>query len=227
MSSILRRSSAFAAQDKPITGDMKMSFIGQDHLGWMMCDGRALSTTHYNLLFQVIGYQFGGSGTTFQLPNPRGGVVGVVGQRTTAVTTTLHGPGSEVGAETHTLTIAQMPSHNHGVAAGGQTAGNNQTSSYTHDHGGQTAASGSAAESEVVMGGIGANVAGTGTHTHSITADTHSHTMNAAGGDQPHNNMQPTLFMGNVFIYSGIPTYPGFSSSQAWPLTQTLNPPMI
>jgi DNA modification methylase len=33
-------------------------------MGWLKCDGRGLSTTDYNFLFQVIGYKFGGSGST-------------------------------------------------------------------------------------------------------------------------------------------------------------------
>ena len=202
-----------------------MSFVGYDHIGWMKCDGRSLSVAQYNLLFQVIGYQFGGAGASFNLPNPAGGVVGVVGQRATAVTTTLHPPGQDIGEETHQLTIAEMPSHNHGVAAAPQTAGNNQTSSYTHDHGGSTGSGGSAAESEAVFGGVGAIVAGSGSHTHSIAADTHAHTMNPAGGDLPHNNIQPTLFMGNMFIYSGIPYFPGFTPA-SWP-QNTQNPPLI
>jgi len=37
-------------------------------------------------------------------------------------------------------------------------------------------------------------------------AGTHSHTISSNGGDQYHNNMQPTLFYGNTFIYCGIPT---------------------
>lgn len=230
MTSILRRSAAFTAQEKPVTGDMKMSFVGYDHIGWMKCDGRSLSVAQYNLLFQVLGYQFGGSGASFNLPNPSGGVVGVVGQRTGTVSTTLHPPGQDVGEEKHQLTIAEMPSHNHGVAGGGQTAGNNTTSSYTHNHGGVTGDTGSAPESETVIATvIAANttalVAGSNTHNHSIASDTHSHTMNAAGGDVAHNVVQPTLFMGNMFVYSGIPSHPGFTPA-SWPKNLE-NPPLI
>ena len=230
MSSILRRSASLSAQEKPVTGDMKMSFVGYDHIGWLKCDGRSLSTSQYSLLFQVIGYQFGGSGSSFHLPNPAGGVVGVVGQRSTSVTTTLHPAGSEVGEEEHKLTIDEMPSHNHGVAVGAQTSANNQTSSYTHDHGGVTGNEGSAPESETVIATvIAANttalVAGSNTHNHTIASDSHSHTMNPAGGDLAHNNLQPTLFMGHMYIYSGIPSHPGFSPA-SWP-KNTANPPLI
>ncbi|WP_024509691.1 tail fiber protein [Bradyrhizobium sp. ARR65] len=37
--------------------------------GSMTCDGQALSTTQYPELFAAIGYTWGGSGTTFYLPN--------------------------------------------------------------------------------------------------------------------------------------------------------------
>jgi microcystin-dependent protein len=42
-------------------------------------------------------------------------------------------------------------------------------------------------------------------HNHPITQSPHDHTMNPAGGSLPHNNMQPTLFFGNMFIYCGKP----------------------
>jgi flagellin len=32
----------------------------------------------------------------------------------------------------------------------------------------------------------------------------HAHIMNPAGGDEYHNNMQPTIFMGSLFIFCGI-----------------------
>jgi len=38
-------------------------------VGWLVCDGSAQSTTTYPSLFAYIGYTFGGSGTSFNLPN--------------------------------------------------------------------------------------------------------------------------------------------------------------
>jgi len=201
MTSILRRSSAFSAHEKPVTGDIKMSFVGEDHLGWLKCDGRSFLKTAQPLLYNVIGIQFGGSATAFNLPNPAGGVLGVVGQRggEGEVTTTLHGPGSEVGEETHTLIVDEMPAHTH-------------TATMT---GAGYAASNTSVIDTVVAANTTTNVADdTGSHTHAITIANE-------GGSDPHNNMQPTLFIGNVFIFSGVPTagyYPG---------TVGLNPPLI
>jgi hypothetical protein len=41
-------------------------------VGWMMCDGAAISTTTFSLLFSKIGYTYGGSGNFFRLPDLRG-----------------------------------------------------------------------------------------------------------------------------------------------------------
>ena len=196
MTSILRRSSAFSAHEKPVTGDIKMSFVGNDHLGWLKCDGRSLSNTAYALLYNVVGYQFGGSGASFNLPNPAGGVLGVVGQRAGAVSTTLHGPGSEVGEETHVLTIPEMPAHTHtGTtdAAGFATTGVNVNNLTT--------------QLDVADNNAGG-------HTHTFTTA-------PTGGSQAHNNMQPTLFIGNVFIFSGV------LAAGSYPGTVGLNPPLI
>ena len=237
MTSVMRRSAAFTAHEKPVTGDIKMSFVNYDHLGWIYCDGRALSKTQYNLLFQVIGYTFGGSGNTFNLPPAGGRVLGSVGNPGGA-TGTDHAPGDSIGTETETLTIAQMPAHNHGTDASNTVPGNNLTGAAgAHDHGGSTSGIFGAPPSnivnalETVSSGSGSIVnAGEGTHDHVITpALNHQHPIATQGGGQAHNNIQPTLFIGNTFIYSGIPTYPGFPANpaSAWPFTIGLNPPLI
>jgi microcystin-dependent protein len=209
MSSILRRSSAFTAQDKPVTGDMKMSFVGYDHIGWMLCDGRSLSTASYNLLFQVIGYQFGGAGASFNLPNPAGGVVGVVGQRTTTVSTTLHPPGQDIGEEKHQLTVPEMPAHSHTITDPGHAHSyiNELNDVNVNNLTTQTTAASNADLNQT-----------TGTSTTGIS-------INSTGGSLAHNTIQPTLFMGNMFIYSGIPSYPGFTPV-SWP-RNVQNPPLI
>ncbi len=208
MTSLLRNYKVYDAQTRAIPGDTKTSLMEEDHFGWIKCDGRELSATTYRLLFNVIGYSFGGSDGQFNLPNPAGRVAGflnIPGLSGYDATLSTRIMGDICGEETHTLTIAEMPAHNHGVSGELQDPSNNLTSSYIHNHGGQTGEGGSAAESEnaaaVVIGSV--NVAGSNSHTHSISNDTHNHTLHAAGGSQPHNNMQPTLFTGNMFVYAG------------------------
>ena len=203
----------------------KTSFVNVDHLGWLNCNGRALDKTTYNLLCQVIGYTFGGSGASFNLPDFQGRVQGSVGTIVETCGTTAFAPGTKTGEVKHKLTIAEMPAHNHNNLAGTPGATNpalsGTTSAYEHNHGGETGPAGSAAESENVFGGLTAVVAGSGTHTHTIAIDTHSHTIASNGGDECHNNMQPTLFYGNTFIYSGIPM------NGTFPFTTGLSPVLI
>lgn len=213
MGSYFRDYYAPKATEQPTIGDTKFSVVPQDHMGWMKCDGRLLSTTDYALLFRVIGYAFGGSGDQFRLPDMQSRVPGAIGTGTTPNLTTRT-LGEEVGEETHVLTIAEMPAHKHGSAdVSGNTDGNGSTTTNgLHNHGGQT--SGLLGGSNIVnnlesvynsLSPLNAVVnAGEGTHDHSISNDgAHAHTMGSTGGGQEHNNMQPTLFIGNMFMYSG------------------------
>jgi microcystin-dependent protein len=223
MSSVSRKYAHYNAHERPTVGDMKMSGVDVDHLGWLLCDGRELSVSTYYYLHQVIGYSFGGSDLSFNLPNASGRVPGMIGQsvgRTWVM-------GDLSGQETHTLVIAEMPAHNHGTNASNTQIGNGLTGiSGEHAH----TATDSGHEHSYVnqVGDQSVNTLTTqdtaadqvdynqttGTGYANITVapnGLHQHTIATQGGSQPHNNMQPTIFVGNMFIYCGknyIGTFP-------------------
>ncbi|MCQ2978205.1 MAG: tail fiber protein [Clostridia bacterium] len=83
---------------------------------WLICNGQAVSRTTYADLFAVIGtaYGAGNGSTTFNLPNLQGKVA--VGKSTDTEFNTM---GKTGGEKTHTLTVQEMPSHNHAQSLNG------------------------------------------------------------------------------------------------------------
>lgn len=188
-----------------VVGDYKWSARNADFSGWLICDGRSLNRIQYSQLYEIIGTTFGApSGTTFKIPDCRGKVAGAVGQGSGLTNRTI---GDITGAETHTLTVNELASHTHT----GTTASSGSHSHTTNANGGQggyglVTANGyntvidtdnSGGELNVWTTPYALTVNSSGSHTHTFTSD-------ATGSNVAFNIMQPTIFMGNVFIYSGI-----------------------
>lgn len=88
--------------------------------GWLLANGQAVSRTTYSQLFTVCGTTFGaGDGsTTFNVPN--------LTDRMPTGSGSLYARGETGGAETRTLTTANLPSHTHSI--------DHDHSSDPHDH---------------------------------------------------------------------------------------------
>ena len=238
MTSCVRNIFAPSAHQRPTVGDTKTSAVTEDHLGWLLCDGRSLPKQDFYFLFKVIKYSFGGSGDYFNLPRGAGTVPAIVGTGSDANASTFtFVMGQQVGEYVHTLTIPEIPAHNLGVASTIQNASNNSTtvnytnisvntsttgvyeSGHVHDY---IRTNDNNHENANALGitssanNSGAYVASTNSgnaqivdpgHRHPITDPGHAHTLNPAGGSQYHNNVQPTLPMGSLFIYCGLLNY--------------------
>ena len=95
--------------------------------GWALCDGHLLPINQNQALFLLLGTYYGGDGkTTFALPDLRGRVPVSQGGGPGLSNYNL---GEKGGTERNTITVGQMPAHNHVVTvptsteAGGESTG--------------------------------------------------------------------------------------------------------
>ena len=76
--------------------------------GWLICDGTSLSTSTYSELYSLIGTSYGGSGSSFNIPNLTGKRIRSSASFSNTTSTNV------VGNGTVSLDGNHMPLHNHG-----------------------------------------------------------------------------------------------------------------
>jgi microcystin-dependent protein len=181
-----------------------------DHDGWLVCDGRSLYANVYVDLYGVIGNTYGTDGAgSFYLPNPAGRVLAVSGNGSGL---TSRSPGDKVGSETHTLTIPEMPAHNHNATVSSDGShSHTYTDAYFAEHadsGGSVFGTSSGTDYDnnfkyrTASGGYSSSPSDISTST--AAAHTHTVTLSSNGGGNAHTIMQPTLVIGDLLIFSGL-----------------------
>ncbi len=138
--------------------------------GWAWCDGQLLPLSQNTALFSLLGTTYGGDGrSTFALPDLQGRAPMHPGQ---GPGLSLHDLGETGGSETVTLLESETPNHTHALRAN------------TID----------LADTNVPNPNAAFALSAGGT-LYQATADTQlaPGALVPAGGDQPHNNLQPYL----------------------------------
>jgi microcystin-dependent protein len=149
--------------------------------GWAFCNGQILPISQNTALFSLLGTTYGGNGqSTFALPDMQGNAPMHPGQ---GPGLSLHDLGETSGSETVTLLQTEIPAHSHALNAAGNDpadkfapAGNNLSRS----------SSGNA---------WGAAASLTNFAFQALTP---------AGGNLPHNNMQPFLTLNFNIALQGV-----------------------
>jgi microcystin-dependent protein len=140
--------------------------------GWAWCDGQLLPLSQNTALFSLLGTTYGGNGkSNFALPDLQGRAPMHPGQ---GPGLSLHDLGETGGSETVTLLESEIPAHSHGWRASTEIA----------DLQGP-------APARVMARSASATAYQNVTNANLVSMA--AETLAPAGGDQPHNNMQPFL----------------------------------
>ena len=166
----------------PYIGEIRIFAGSFAPAGWAFCDGQLMPISENDALFTLIGTTYGGDGQeTFALPNLQSRIPMHAGTGSDGVTYTLAEMG---GSESVTLTVNQIPIHNHIPLA--STVGGTLAN-----------------PAGAIFSG-----ASTGDQIYSTPPNPPASTMHVAGilptgGSQPHENMAPFLVLSFILSLFG------------------------
>jgi microcystin-dependent protein len=160
---------------QPYIGEIRMFAGNFAPVGWMFCDGQLLPISENETLFALIGTTYGGDGeSTFALPNLQSRVPIHQGPNNSLATSG--------GVEEVTLTVNQIPSHNHAFLAFDATSNSPNPAGSL----------------------IGRSTQVDAFFDVNPTVAMNAGMVGSVGGSQPHENMQPFLCVNYIISLFGI-----------------------
>jgi len=172
---------------EPFIGEIIMFGGNFAPRGWALCDGQLLAINNNQALFSILGTTYGGDGrTSFGLPDLRGRSPLHPGQGPGLSNRRL---GEKGGAETSTLALNHLPSHNH--------TGDGQV---------EISATGNPADSSIPTGNnlAMAEVYSDQATSTSLAANPASFTTSNTGGGQSFENMHPWQAVNFIIALVGV-----------------------
>jgi len=165
----------------PFMSEIKIMSFNFPPKGWAMCNGQLLPINQNQALFSLLGTTYGGNGqTNFALPDLRG--------RSPLHEGSGFNLGERAGETAHTLTLSELPSHNHFMACS--------------DAAGDTVPPATAAQHNIWAQTTQNPYAAFNANNPIVAMNPGS--IGLTGGSQPHDNMSPYLVLNFCIALQGI-----------------------
>ena len=168
-------------------GEIRMTGFNFAPSGWALCDGQILAISSNAALFSLLGTTYGGDGVqTFNLPNLQSRVPIHQGN---GLGLSQYVMGQSAGTESVTLLQNQMPQHNHLLEVSNASG---------------TVSDPTNALPAQINTGTPRSPNFVNAYTAGATGNMAVSAISLAGGNLPHNNVQPYLVVNFIIALQGI-----------------------